>query len=202
MTKFSLILIVFFASVTKILAQSDLKTKEASETILGLSEQVYPAGLITTLNTEVFVRENSSLIFRVGGNFANRKDFSPYNDNEKGSGFGGSLGYRKYFHRQKGSFLAGINTDVWNMWIDWQNNPGTPDQTQGQTNTLVLQPWLEGGYLKKIKNSPFQIGMTAGLGREINVITNGKEVGQGWMFSALFHFRYLLKGNNSIFVRK
>ncbi len=77
----------------------------------------------------------------------------------------------------------GSNLDVWNMWIDWKNNIGQPNQTQGRTYTLVLQPWLEAGYFIPVNKSPIEIGITTGFGREINVITNGKPVGQGWIGS-------------------
>lgn len=160
---------------------------------LGLSVQFYPAGIISTANAELFLKEKTSVIFRLGSNFANRKDFSPYNDNEKGNGFGGTIGYRKHFNLRKGNIIVGFNTDIWNMWIDWKNDIGEINQTQGTSYTLVLQPWVEGGYFFSIKQSPLQLGISTGFGREINVDTNGKNVGQGWMNSVLLHFQYAIK---------
>jgi len=52
---------------------------------------------------------------------------------------------------------------------------------------------LEAGYLVPLKKSPLQVGITAGFGREINIITKGKPVGQGWMKSVAFYFQYKLK---------
>ena len=176
---FYLILIFNLIFISKAFAQTDSTKK----TVVGLSTQIYPAGLIATIHTELFYNKNTSLFFRAGGNFADRKDFSPFNDNEKGNGFGGSAGYRKYINLKKGNILLGSNLDVWNMWIDWKNNIGQPNQTQGRTYTLVLQPWLEAGYFISVNKSPIEIGITTGFGREINVITNGKPVGQGWIGS-------------------
>ena len=184
-----LLLLFSFQSIS----QTDKKEDSNRRTVLGLSVQLYPAGIITTANAEIVFKEKSSLLFRLGANFANRKDFSQYNDNEKGNGFGGTIGYRKHFNLKRGNIIVGLNTDVWNMWIDWKNNIGEINQTQGTTYTLVLQPWAEAGYFFSIKQSPVQLGISTGFGREINVVTNGKDVGQGWMNSVLLHYQYAIR---------
>jgi len=193
---FNSIFIFFFAFLSISYAQTEQQELKNKSTNLGFSVQLYPAGMITTIHSEIFQSHKTSLFLRAGANFANRKDFSLYNDNERGIGFGGSLGYRKHINLNKGRIMAGINTDLWNMWINWKNNIGEPNQTQGRTYTLVLQPWLESGYFIWAKNSLFQVGVTAGFGREINIITTGKDVGQGWIFSLLFQFQYSLKKKN------
>lgn len=174
-------------------AQQSLSEKQGTNTKLGISGQLYPAGIILTLNAEFQKDAKSSLVIRGGGNFADRKDFSPYNENEKGNGIGGSIGYHRYYALWKGNFVAGINSDIWNMWIYWKNKIGKPDQFQGRTYTLVLQPWIEAGYYHPIKSTPLQVGVMLAFGREINVITDGKGVGQGWMRSMLISFQYSLK---------
>ncbi len=150
-------------------------------TDIGISVQLYPAGVIPTLNLERYISENSSLVFRLGENFTDRQDFSDENDHEEGSGLGGSLGYRRHFLLAKGKIVAGLHLDAWNLWIDWEDANARP--TSGTTYTLVLQPWLETGYFFPIKNSSSQIGITAGFGREINTITSGEEVAQDWIAS-------------------
>ena len=190
-TFFIRIILISFQSVSY--SQTSAKEVQTKRTDLGLSVQFYPAGIIATANAEIFLKEKSSLLFRLGGNFANRKDFSPYNDKEKGNGFGGTIGYRKHFNLKKGKIIVGLNTDVWNMWIDWKNDIGEINQTQGTTYTLVLQPWVEAGYFFSMKQSPVQLGISTGFGREINVITNGKNVGQGWMNSLLLSFQYAIR---------
>lgn len=159
-------------------------------TDLGASVQLYPAGIIATVNAERFLSEESSVLFRLGGNFTDRKDFSDENDNEEGAGFGGTLGYRKHFPLNKGKIIVGINTDIWNLWIDWRDGVNTPTPTMGTTYVLVLQPYLESGYFFSLKNSSSQIGITAGFGREINIITSGEEVAQDWMGSILVHYQF------------
>ncbi|MFM9943836.1 MAG: hypothetical protein ACKVQB_01245 [Bacteroidia bacterium] len=173
-------------------AQQDSFSKRFESRELGLMLQVYPAGVIPTLNYELISEKKLSYIFRVGGNFANRKNFSTYNNYEKGKGFGVSLGCRKYFSLKKGNLMAGVNTDVWNMWIDWENDIGNPNQSEGKSYTLVVQPWLEVGYSLKIGPSPFKLVISTGFGREINVITKGRDVGQGWMNSGVLYLQYIL----------
>jgi len=158
----------------------------------GISVQAYPAGIIATANLERYISENTSLLFRIGANFTDRQDFSSENDAEEGEGFGGGFGYRKHFPLKTGEVVAGINIDIWNLWIDWRDDVGTTNERSGRTYILVLQPWLEAGYFLPIKNTSAQIGLTLGFGREINVITNGDEVAQDWIASASLHYKFRL----------
>ncbi len=166
-------------------------------TDLGVSIQAYPAGFIPTINVEHFLSEGSSLLFRLGGNFVDRQDFSDVNITEEGEGFGGTVGFRKHFPSGKGNFIAGLNLDVWSLNIDWtddfQESPTGPvTRISGSTYILVLQPWLEGGYFLPIKNTKSQIGLTLGFGREINVITSGDEVEQGFIGSISLQWQFSL----------
>ncbi len=155
---------------------------------IGLSAQFYPAGFIPTGNFEHFLNEQSSLVFRLGFNFTDRKDFSDVNATEEGGGFGGSFGYRKHFLLRKGKIVAGLNLDIWSLNIDWTDIGPTDAPISGETYILVLQPWLEGGYFLPIKNSSSQVGITLGFGREINVITSGDEVAQGFIGSVSLQY--------------
>ncbi len=161
-----------------------------SPTAFGLSAQFYPAGIIATLDMDKSLNTKSSMFYRAGVNLIERKDFSTYNDHESGFGIGASAGYRKHFFLKKGQIITSFNTDVWNEWIHWENNIGQPNETTGKTYTLVLQPWLETGYFTNGNRSSLQYGLTAGFGREINVITDGNKVAQGWILSLLLHFQY------------
>ena len=158
---------------------------------IGLSAQLYPAGFIPTGNLEHFSNEKESVVFRLGFNFTDRQDFSDVNDTEEGEGFGGSLGYRRHFPLAKGKIIAGINTDIWSLNIDWTDTlNGT--STSGSTYVLVVQPWLEGGYFLPIKNSGSLVGITLGFGRELNVITSGDEVAQGFIGSVTLQYQFAL----------
>ncbi len=185
------LLLVFQFSGTY--SQTAVKETNNKRMDLGVSVQLYPAGIIPTLNLERYLTERSSLVYRLGANIVDRQDFSDENDEEKGEGFGGSFGYRKHFPLKKGKVIAGINMDIWNLWIDWENDPNSLNMTSGTTYTLVLQPWLEAGYFFDLKNSSSQIGISAGFGREINVITDGKDVEQGWIASVSVQYLFSLK---------
>jgi len=187
-----LIIAILFLYVSYSYPQNVAYEDSINKTDFGLSAQFYPAGIIAALNAEHYIAENSSLIFRLGGNFVDRKDFSDENDNEKGSGFGGSFGYRKHFRTRKGRIVLGLNIDAWNLWINWKNNIDEVNAASGTTYTLVLQPWLESGYFFNLKNSSSQIGITAGFGKEINAITNGKDVEQDWIASLLLQYQFSL----------
>jgi len=160
---------------------------------MGISLQAYPAGLIPTLNLEHYLNDRTSLVYRLGANIVDRQDFSDENDEETGAGFGGSFGYRKHFPLKKGKIVAGLNVDAWNLWIDWENGGNSVNSTSGTTYTFVVQPWLEGGYFFNIKNASSQLGVTLGFGREINAITNGKDVEQGFIASLSIQYVFSLK---------
>lgn len=157
---------------------------------LGTSIQVYPAGIIPTINYEQSLNEKSSILYRLGVNIIDRQDFSDENDDETGFGYGGSIGYRLHFPSGNNEFIAGINLDLWNTRIDWQDNLDSVNPTSGTTDTFVVQPWLEGGYFLNFNNNS-KLGLTIGLGQEINVITNGDEVGQGLIgtLSVQYYFK-------------
>lgn len=174
-------------------SQTAAKEQNSKRMDLGVSVQLYPAGIIPTLNLEHYLTERSSLVYRLGANFVDRQDFSDENDEEKGDGFGGSFGYRKHFPLKKGKVIAGLNIDIWNLWIDWKNDLNGPNTTSGTTYTLVVQPYLEAGYFFDLKNSASQIGLTTGFGREINSITDGKDVEQGWIASVSVQYVFSLK---------
>jgi len=159
------------------------------KTNLGVSIQAYPAGFIPTVNLETYFSEKSSLLFRLGWNIVDRQDFSEFNDTETGGGFGGSIGYRRHFPLNKGKIVAGFHTDIWNLEIDWSD---TIDgvATTGTTDTLVIQPWLEGGYFFPINAT--ELGITLGFGREINAVTTGDEVEQGFIASLTLQYYFSL----------
>jgi len=163
----------------------------ATKNHIGLSAQFYPAGFIPTGNFEHFFNEKSSLVFRLGFNFTDRQDFSDENETEEGEGFGGSFGYRKHFPAGKGRIIAGLNFDIWGLNIDWTDTING-NEASGQTDILVLQPWLETGYFLPIKNSNSQLGITLGFGREINVVTNGDDVAQGFIGSLSLQYLFQL----------
>jgi len=161
-------------------AKSQAKQSAHNKIELGFELQRYPVGYMPMLTSNVFLNETWALRVRVGGNFADREDFSDFNDDETAQGFGGSAGVVRYIPYGKGNFTLGASIDTWNMWTDWKDGLDTSNPTSGQTYNLVLQPWINGGYLFDLSNT-WNVGASLGVGREINVITRGENVGEGWM---------------------
>ncbi len=158
---------------------------------IGTELQLYPVGYMTMITSNIFIKEDWALRFRLGGNFANREDFSGFNDDEVANGFGGSFGLVKYVSYWKGNFVFGASLDTWNMWTKWKDGLSTPNPTSGTTYNLVIQPWVNAGYLYNLSNQ-WNAGISLGFGREINVITRGENVGEGWMGIATFSLNYSL----------
>ena len=158
---------------------------------IGTELQLYPVGYMTMITTNIFIKEDLALRFRLGGNFANREDFSGFNDDEVAEGFGGSFGFVKYVSYWKGNFIFGASLDTWNMWTKWKDGINTSNPTSGTTYNLVIQPWVNAGYLYNLSNK-WNAGISVGLGREVNVITRGENVGEGWMGIATFSLNYIL----------
>lgn len=173
-------------------AQSE-ESKTRKKIEIGTELQVYPVGFMPMITSNVFLNEKWALRFRIGGNFADRQDFSGYNDDEVAKGFGGSFGVVKYFSPWgKGQPFVGLTLDTWNMWTEWQDGLQTSNPTSGTTYNVVLQPWANAGYQYPISGK-WNTGISVGFGREINVITRGEKVGEGWMGIATFSVNYVVK---------
>lgn len=162
---------------------------------IGLGIQAYPAGFIPYVQSDFHFPKNMFISARLGYNITDRQDFSPVNDHEKGGGPGCSIGLNKSFGFKKSQFFVGLLTDVWLLQIDWKDKNNTPDQIQGTTEITVLQPWLNAGYRKSLGTSPFNLTLGVGFGREINIVTKGDAVAQGWMGSILVGFYYHISSN-------
>lgn len=185
----TLITSILFVSSVSLFSQSVQAVDKKSTNALGVELQVYPAGIIPMLIAEIGINTKSSLFLRAGLNIIDRKDYSQLNEHEEGMGFGGTIGYKRKYFLKKGNIQAGLNLDLWNTHIDWQNNLGKLNETTGQTYTLVLQPWVDVIYNYSIRGGRWQIFGGPGFGREINIVTEGKEVAQGWMGSLIFGFK-------------
>lgn len=173
--------IIFFLIITsfiKLSAQEVETFKHKKE--IGIEVEKYPVGIIPAITYNYFFKETWAMRFRIGGNFADRKDVSGLNDDEIANGFGGSVGVNKYVQCWNGNFIFGANLDVWNTWTKWKDYSEVVQE--GKTYTLVIQPWINAGYLYNF-SSNFNAGLNLGFGKEINAITRGEAVGQGLMGS-------------------
>jgi hypothetical protein len=185
MLKRSLLLFLLLCRIHEINAQ-DTERKVA----IGLGVQAYPAGVIPFLQCHLYLTNDISVSARVGYNITDRKDFSPVNDHEEGSGPGISIGLNKNFNWRKNQLFVGFMTEVWQLKINWKDASNIQTNRIGQTEVIVLQPWLNAGYLKSIGKSPIDFVVGLGFGREINIITKGDEVAQGWMGSVFAGIHY------------
>lgn len=170
-----------FFSLNAFCQNSDVKFKKIE---IGSELEMYPVGYILTVTSTIFIKRDWALRFRLGGNFANRKDYSGLNDVEIAKGFGASAGIVKYFPIWKGNFITGFTTDFWKIKTEWQDG-----NQSGITKNLVIQPWINVGYLYSI-TSKINTGISLGFGREINTFNKGKEVGQGWIGTTTLSLNY------------
>jgi hypothetical protein len=140
--------------------------------VVGPELQLYPAGLIAGVRAERSVSAHGALSARLAYNLTDRRDFGEHDD-ESGGGPGGGLGYRWYFDESRAGWLAGLRVDLWDLEIDWQENGSS-----GTTDVLVLQPTAEAAYAWRVgRTMTLDLGLS--LGAEINVDTDGQDVGEG-----------------------
>jgi len=144
---------------------------------LGLEGQQYPTGYLFGARAEIGLASHHALDFRIGYNALDHKDFGVH-DTEEGGGFGGTIGYRYYFNPEHESWFVGARTDVWFNKVDWTD---LEPEAESSTDVVVLQPTLIGGY-RWAFNDHFALTPTLAFGAEINIVTDGEEVGQGAIF--------------------
>lgn len=145
---------------------------------IGVEVQAYPAGVIPGLHLQlpVGLDDGQFLTLRLAANITDRDDFGEQDD-EEGSGFGGGVGWRSYLEPGRAGWLIGARVDLWSLDIDWTDDPGQPTEVSGTTELLVLQPTVEAGYGWNLGG--WRVELMAGLGFEINVDEDGRDVGQG-----------------------
>lgn len=140
--------------------------------------QVYPTGFIPGIHIEWGLNQKSALVTRVGYNVVRHRDLGEHED-ERGGGFGFTLGYRRYFKDVKEGFSLALKSDLWFNDVDWKDFIDEPNEVSGQTDVTVLQPTLEAAYFIKLGTNNWFFVPSLALGAEINIRTVGAEVGQG-----------------------
>ncbi|MCB9231873.1 MAG: hypothetical protein H6581_09435 [Bacteroidia bacterium] len=146
---------------------------------LGIEFQAYPTGLIPGLRADLGIGDRNSFDLRLGLQLIDHQDFGVH-ENETGSGFGFSLGYRRFLQKkvQKGLFV-GLRNDFWFNAIDWQDGIGTAGAQSGRSRIMVVQPTVRLGWLFILAQEKLALAPAVSFGYEINVITHGEPVGQG-----------------------
>jgi len=137
--------------------------------------QAYPTGLIPGIRLEKGLNEKLAFHLRLGYNYVDHRDLG-VQDDEKGVGYGFTLGWKRYLKDINGGFYLGARNDIWFNSIDWQSDDSGTLEI-GTTKIIVVQPTAEGGFLFTKNN--FLFAPTVSFGYEINVKTDGKDVGEG-----------------------
>ena len=142
----------------------------------GIELQGYPTGFISTLVLYKEFNNKNFVHARIGYNLIRHGDAGVHQD-ERGDGWGGSLGFDRSLKVRNTNVLLGARCDIWYNILDWKNNIGQPTQFTGTTKVTVVQPTVRLSY-------PIKIGVNyivpaLAFGSEVNVKTRGDEVGQG-----------------------
>jgi len=138
--------------------------------------QAYPTGLIPGVTYERFFSPKDSFNYRLGIQIVRHGD-EGVQDLERGNGFGGSFGYRRYL---RSGISVGARTDLWFNDLDWVDNIGEPDEETGNTDIIVLQPVVE-ATIRRYFSSNWFVQPSVAAGFEINIFTDGEETGQGFI---------------------
>ncbi len=141
----------------------------------GFEVQAYPAGVIYGAHGQIAIDTAEVLTVRAAVNDTDRQDFGEFDD-EQGEGIGGGVGYRRYLGGFYDGWMWGARVDLWDLEIDWREDGGAT----GTTDVLVLQPTVEAGYtwwLDELRT--WRLTLSAAVGAEINIDTDGEDVGEG-----------------------
>lgn len=183
---------VLFSMVFTILFISSSFAQNSEKIELGAEVQWYPAGWLLGPVFQYHHRPNHVFFAKLGINLADRHDWSGLNDDERGIGFGGSLGYRCFLRKDKSTPFIGTRGELYNTNIHWKNDIGKTTETSGTTKIIVYQPSFEVGYWFKPQNSKWSYTLSAGAGIEINILTRGRQVGEGGMWLSTFSILRML----------
>ena len=172
-TLLALSLIALSAVCTPTLAQS---TSDPSLSV-GVDLQRYPVGNIAAVVFRVPLGDRDDVIFGVGYNEADREDNGEFDD-ESGEGFGTHIAYRRYLDPERKGWSYGGRVDFFRLDIDWIDEEGSAQERRGTTEIGVLQPAGVGAYGWHLGNA-WTVELSVALGAEINVRTDGEDVGEG-----------------------
>lgn len=163
-------------SVLGVVLIGSLAGQEPGPWEAGVVAQVYPAGVIVGVAGAYRLTERDSLVVHVSGNRSDRRDWGEHDD-ETGAGGGVGVSWRHWFRPGRTGFFAGARADVWSLAIDWEDD--NPDRS-GDTDLIVVQPTAQAGWSVPLdQDRQFRLDLTASLGAEINVATDGEDVGEG-----------------------
>jgi len=176
-------LVIVCASASLATANDDVRRPA-----IGVATQVYPAGVIAALEGRWRLADHHEGSAFAGVNLTDRQDFGEHDD-ESGEGSGPGLAWRYRFSPRGDTWDLGARVDLWWLEIDWEDDGGR----EGTTDVVVLQPTAVGGYRWLLDaEDRWSLDATAALGAEINVDTDGEDVGEGAILLLGVHLGYRL----------
>lgn len=145
-------------------------------TDIGFEIQVYPTGIIPGIRAEKSIHKHGVGSIRLGYQIMDHQDFGIHDD-EKGSGYGLTVGYKHYFQKYFTGLHLSLRTDAWYNTLDWKDNTDA-GLVKGVTKILVLQPTVELGWTFPLSDN-FMLVPAFAAGFEKNVYTEGEPTGEG-----------------------
>ncbi|MES2883225.1 MAG: hypothetical protein V4709_00350 [Pseudomonadota bacterium] len=107
-------------------------------------------------------------------NRAERGDAGEHDD-ESGDGFGVGIEARRFHSASRQGWFYGARAELFQLDIDWVD----PSNRRGQSEITVLQPTARLGYRLAPFGNGASLELAGGVGVEINVETDGEQVGEG-----------------------
>lgn len=151
--------------------------KSQNATIISFKIQAYPTGLIPGVQLEKSINEQSTFLFRLGYNWFRHRDLGVHDD-ERGDGFGFTLGYRRYLKEGFQGWSIAVKNDFWWNHVDWYDLQSQGNRIDGETDITVLQPTIAVGYTIAGDGS-VTVTPSLAFGFEWNVRTAGAPTGEG-----------------------
>lgn len=149
---------------------------QSSALIAGLEFQAYPTGLIPGIRLERVFAAKKAVHLRLGYQLIDHRDQGKHDD-ETGTGYGFTLGYKQYLKEGLEGLHLGVRNDLWFNEIDWKQDVDGVT-TQGTSNITVVQPTAEAGYSWQL-GSDWLFTTSLAFGFEVNVHTKGEATGEG-----------------------
>ncbi len=140
---------------------------------VGIEFQIYPTGILPGVRLSRDFGARHAVHVRLGANIFNHRDWGKHPE-EKGSGWGGTLGYRHYFRDGYQGLFAGLRADVWRNTVQWKRDVPAG---AGTSRIVVWQPTAEAGYA--FVSGRLVLAPALAFGAEFNVVTDGEPTGEG-----------------------
>ena len=167
----------YILAFTMALLLFGFKAKSQINSSAGLEIQAYPTGFLLGIGYDKNISEKGFLHLRAGVNIFDHRDLGKQ-DMEEGSGWGATVGYRRFFNADHRKWRAGIKLDTWFNNVEWSNDGNDPvTLPEGETDIIVLQPTAELAYVFNKNNIVFAPSISFGM--EWNVKTDGEPTGEG-----------------------